>query len=99
MEKSQENTITDEALPVNVDRFFIQKYSRWMDPAGRLLVVLGFYHGNGDKPETGLNHREALDLLSVHDEKVEYVQIRRFVNLVNLGKITPWEDQEFKAFA
>jgi hypothetical protein len=99
MENSQENTTIDEVLPVNVDRFFIQKYSRWMGPDGRLLVVLGFYYGNADKPETGLNHREALDLLSVHDEKVEYVLIRRFVNLVNLGKIVPWEDQEFKAVA
>lgn len=99
MENSQESTTIDKALPVNVDRFFVQKFSRWSDPSGRLLVVLGFYYGNGGKPETGLNYREALDLLSVHDEKVEYVRIRRFVNLVNLGKLTPWADQDFKAFA
>jgi hypothetical protein len=99
MVNSQENTTIDEALPANVDRFFIKKYSRWIDEKGRLIVVLGFYYGSGGKPETGLNYREALDLLLVHEEVVAKMEIRPFVNLVNLGKVTPWDDQDFKAFA
>ncbi|MCE6987466.1 hypothetical protein [Dyadobacter sp. CY323] len=91
MEESQESTT--ESIPVfNADRFDIHKLSRWTDNKGRLMVVAGFYHGTDPRqPYSAYPQRVGLDLLIVEEERVEYMDIHRFIYFVINGKIQPWK--------
>ena len=83
-----------ELKKVDLNRFDLVRWSRWTDSKGRLLVLAGFYHGKDPTKiySTGFD-RIAVDILNVHEEKVEYMDIGRFVHFIIHKKIMPWKDR------
>jgi len=105
MEISQENTKTQAQLEaegiaetprkVDMDHFDIRRFSRWTDLQGRLMVLISIYHGlDPTKPYLGSFQRVGVDLLLVNEEKVEYMDIGRFVYFVINSKLVPWKETE-----
>ena len=90
MEQSWESTT--ESIPVfDADHFDIHKFSRWANEKGQLLVVTGFYHGNDPRrPFSHHPQRVGLELLTVSEERAEYMDIHRFIYDVINNKIRPW---------
>lgn len=92
--KTQEST-KPEPEKVDLNRFPIVKYSRWTDEKGRLLVLIGIEYGKDPAKiySTGWD-RTGVELLIVHEQKVEYLQFGRFVHFIINKKLMPWKDSE-----
>ena len=94
MEQSQESANKDPEEKVNLNDFFVKKFSRWTDDKGRLLIVLGFYYGRDHSKAYPTDFdRIGLDLLDVRDEVAHYLDLGRFIKAIIAGKILPWKDQ------
>ena len=92
--ESPEST-NDEPEKVDLNRFPLKRFSRWTDTKGRLLVLLGCYHGKDhSKPYSDGFDRIGVDILNVQEEQVEYMEIGRFVYFIIHNKIMPWKDQD-----
>lgn len=96
MDISQESAIEnfEKVDRVDANRFKITRWSRWKDTKGRMLIIAGFYHGKD--PDNKLSQgfdRIALDVLIVPEEKVEYMEIRDFIQFIRLQKLMPWKEE------
>ncbi|MDQ6479827.1 hypothetical protein [Dyadobacter sp. LHD-138] len=94
MDISQESAIEnfEKVTRIDANRYPINKYSRWLDTKGRLLIITGFYH-RWD-PGSHCFDRIALDVLIVPEEKVEYMEIRDFIQFIRLQKLMPWKEEQ-----
>lgn len=94
MEESQESA-TVEVQKVDANTFKITKGSRWMDKDRRLFSIISIYHGRDwSKPFSSGFDRTAVDLLNVHAETVEYIEIGRFMKYVIDRKLMPWKAEQ-----
>lgn len=91
VESPKMEEIVEPAEKINLDKFHISKFSRWMDNKGRLLIVTGFWYGkDAAKAYSDSFQRIGVDLLLVENKQVEYMHINRFLYFVIHGKIKAW---------
>jgi hypothetical protein len=94
MEQSLESTKV-EVQKVDANTFNLTKGSRWMDKDRRLFSIISIYDGRDfSKPYSSGFDRTAVDLLNVHAETIEYIEIGRFMKYVIDRKLMPWKEEK-----